>query len=337
MAAVCGASSARPTSPASDAVVGVGGGTVTDLAGFVAATWLRGVARRARADDPARRWSTPPSAARPASTPPRARTSSAPSTRRPAVLCDLDVLATLPRGRPRRGVRRGRQGGLHRRPGDPRPRRGRPGRPRPRGRRPAHARAHRAGDRGQGRRRRRRTSRESGLREILNYGHTLGHAIEQAERYRWRHGAAVSIGMVFAAELARRAGRLSRRRRRPAPRRSSRRWACRRRYPAGRSTSCSRRCSATRSRAARPAALRRARRTSAGRCGSKGPTRPGCATPSTPSPPDLGSLGPRSDRSRARVPGIGLEAALRLWSVCPGGGGSAGMAVPRQRHPARSA
>jgi 3-dehydroquinate synthase len=44
---------------------------------------------------------------------------------------------------------------------------------------------------------------ESGLREILNYGHTLGHAIEHAERYRWRHGAAVAVGMVFAAELAR--------------------------------------------------------------------------------------------------------------------------------------
>jgi 3-dehydroquinate synthase len=50
--------------------------------------------------------------------------------------------------------------------------------------------------------------RESSLREILNYGHTLGHAIERRENYRWRHGAAVSVGLVFAAELARRAGRL---------------------------------------------------------------------------------------------------------------------------------
>ncbi|MCV7101216.1 3-dehydroquinate synthase [Mycobacterium palustre] len=50
--------------------------------------------------------------------------------------------------------------------------------------------------------------RESELREILNYGHTLGHAIERRERYRWRHGAAVSVGLVFAAELARLAGRL---------------------------------------------------------------------------------------------------------------------------------
>ncbi|MDQ3761927.1 MAG: 3-dehydroquinate synthase [Actinomycetota bacterium] len=50
--------------------------------------------------------------------------------------------------------------------------------------------------------------RESHLREVLNYGHTLGHALERREGYRWRHGAAVSVGMVFAAELARLAGRL---------------------------------------------------------------------------------------------------------------------------------
>jgi 3-dehydroquinate synthase len=50
--------------------------------------------------------------------------------------------------------------------------------------------------------------RESHLREILNYGHTLGHAIERREGYRWRHGNAVSVGLVFAAELARAAGRL---------------------------------------------------------------------------------------------------------------------------------
>ncbi len=51
--------------------------------------------------------------------------------------------------------------------------------------------------------------KETGQREILNYGHTLGHAIELAERYSWRHGAAVSVGMMFAAELARSVGRLS--------------------------------------------------------------------------------------------------------------------------------
>jgi 3-dehydroquinate synthase len=50
--------------------------------------------------------------------------------------------------------------------------------------------------------------RESGLREILNYGHTLGHAIEKRERYGWKHGHAVAVGMIFAAELSRLAGRL---------------------------------------------------------------------------------------------------------------------------------
>ncbi len=50
--------------------------------------------------------------------------------------------------------------------------------------------------------------REASLREILNYGHTFGHAIELTERYSWRHGAAVSVGMVFAAELSRLAGKL---------------------------------------------------------------------------------------------------------------------------------
>jgi 3-dehydroquinate synthase len=50
--------------------------------------------------------------------------------------------------------------------------------------------------------------RESGLREILNYGHTLGHAIEKHEGYAWRHGHAISVGLVFAAALGRHCGRL---------------------------------------------------------------------------------------------------------------------------------
>ncbi|MEH1100718.1 3-dehydroquinate synthase [Micromonospora sp. CPCC 205561] len=50
--------------------------------------------------------------------------------------------------------------------------------------------------------------RESGVREVLNYGHTLAHAIEKAEGYRWRHGHAVAVGIVYAGELARLAGRL---------------------------------------------------------------------------------------------------------------------------------
>jgi len=45
-------------------------------------------------------------------------------------------------------------------------------------------------------------------REVLNYGHTLGHAVEHLEQYSWRHGAAISVGMCFVAELARLGGRL---------------------------------------------------------------------------------------------------------------------------------
>jgi 3-dehydroquinate synthase len=44
--------------------------------------------------------------------------------------------------------------------------------------------------------------KESFAREALNYGHTLGHAIEIHAQYQLRHGEAVSIGMVFVAELA---------------------------------------------------------------------------------------------------------------------------------------
>ncbi len=51
-----------------------------------------------------------------------------------------------------------------------------------------------------------RDEREGGLRAILNFGHTLGHAIETAEGYAIRHGYAVAIGMVYAARLAHKAG-----------------------------------------------------------------------------------------------------------------------------------
>jgi 3-dehydroquinate synthase len=51
--------------------------------------------------------------------------------------------------------------------------------------------------------------RESKVREVLNYGHTLGHAIEKLEDYKLRHGEAVSIGLVFAAELSNVTGHLN--------------------------------------------------------------------------------------------------------------------------------
>ncbi len=48
--------------------------------------------------------------------------------------------------------------------------------------------------------------RESGLRAILNFGHTVGHAVETVENYTMRHGYAVAIGMVYASRLAHRTG-----------------------------------------------------------------------------------------------------------------------------------
>ncbi|MGH7332948.1 MAG: 3-dehydroquinate synthase [Candidatus Rokuibacteriota bacterium] len=52
-----------------------------------------------------------------------------------------------------------------------------------------------------------RDEREADLRAVLNYGHTIGHAMEAATQYgRWTHGEAVALGMVGAARLARRLG-----------------------------------------------------------------------------------------------------------------------------------
>lgn len=52
--------------------------------------------------------------------------------------------------------------------------------------------------------------KEAGLREFLNYGHTFGHAVEQLEHFRWRHGNAVAVGMIYAAELSNLTGHLDR-------------------------------------------------------------------------------------------------------------------------------
>ena len=50
--------------------------------------------------------------------------------------------------------------------------------------------------------------REAGRRAVLNYGHTLGHAIETTGWYDLRHGEAVAVGLVYAAELGRALGRI---------------------------------------------------------------------------------------------------------------------------------
>jgi 5-deoxy-5-amino-3-dehydroquinate synthase len=52
--------------------------------------------------------------------------------------------------------------------------------------------------------------REGGRRAILNYGHTLAHALEIATHFELTHGESVAIGLVYAAELAWRLGRIDR-------------------------------------------------------------------------------------------------------------------------------
>ncbi|MET9699157.1 3-dehydroquinate synthase [Streptomyces sp. NPDC006529] len=188
-----------------DVIVGVGGGATTDLAGFVAASWLRGV-----------RWIAVPTtvlAMVDAAVGGKTGINTAEGKNLvgafhpPAgVLCDLAALDSLPVNDYVSGLAEIIKAGFIADPvildlieGDPQAART------PEGPHTAEliVRSIRvkadvvSSD-----------LKESGLREILNYGHTLAHAIEKNERYKWRHGAAVSIGMVFAAELGRLAGRL---------------------------------------------------------------------------------------------------------------------------------
>ena len=182
-----------------DAIVALGGGAVTDLAGFVAATWLRGVqvvhvpTTLLGMVDAAVGGKTGINTA-------EGKNLVGAFYQPAGVLCDLATLDTLPRNEIVAGMAEIVKAGFIADPeildmveADPAAvatpaRTPLPDDP--------------AGHRRQGRVVA-EDQKESGLREILNYGHTLGHAIERAERYRWRHGAAVSVGMVFAAELAR--------------------------------------------------------------------------------------------------------------------------------------
>ena len=86
-------------------------------------------------------------------------------------------------------------------------------------------------------------------REVLNYGHTMGHAVELASGYALRHGEAVAIGCVYVAELARAAGVLddavADRHRTALPG-----WGSRPGGPARRTTTSGRGWRSTRSRAA---------------------------------------------------------------------------------------
>jgi 3-dehydroquinate synthase len=188
-----------------DAVVGFGGGAVTDLAGFVAATWLRGVpvvqvpTTLLGMVDAAIGGKTGINTS--------AGKNLVGAFHPPAgVLCDLGTLQTLPRNDLVAGMAEVVKAGFIADPvildlveDDPAAAVDPTG---PVLRELVERSVRVKGDVVA------QDLRESGLREVLNYGHTLGHAIEKNERYRWRHGAAVSVGLVYAAELGRLAGRL---------------------------------------------------------------------------------------------------------------------------------
>lgn len=189
-----------------DAIIGLGGGAVTDLAGFVAATWLRGV----------RLVQIPTTVLGMVDAAVGGKTGIntaegknlvgafyAPS----AVICDLRMLDTLPKNEILAGFAEVAKCGFIAEPeildiieSDV-----------DRATDPSTPEFQRAIELAIGVKARvvSEDFKEGGLREILNYGHTLGHAIEHAERYQWRHGVAIAIGMMYAAELGRMAGSLS--------------------------------------------------------------------------------------------------------------------------------
>jgi 3-dehydroquinate synthase len=189
----------------SDAVVGLGGGATTDLAGWVAAAWLRGVrivqvaTTLAGMVDAAVGGKTGINTARGKNLVGAFHTPA-------GVVCDLDFLATLPEADYRAGLAEVVKCGFIADPVildlvEAAPAvAARAGGPVERElvERSVRVKARVAGE----------DLTEKGLREILNYGHTLGHAIERAEHYRWRHGDAISVGLVYAAALGRRLGRL---------------------------------------------------------------------------------------------------------------------------------
>ena len=179
-----------------DAIVSVGGGATTDLAGFVAATWLRGVdvvhlpTTLLGMVDAAVGGKTGINTA--------AGKNLVGAFHEPVgVLCDLTALETLPDKDFTSGLAEIIKVGFTH---DPRILDLVEDSPRSHLRelveRAIAVKAAVVGD----------DLTEQGGREFLNYGHTLGHAIEKVESYSWRHGEAVSVGLVFVAELARLSG-----------------------------------------------------------------------------------------------------------------------------------
>jgi 3-dehydroquinate synthase len=186
-----------------DAVVGVGGGAVTDLAGFLAASWLRGVRVVQMATTVAGMVDAAVGGKTGINLPEGKNLVGAfhPPT---GVICDLDLLRTLPRADLAAGLAEVLKAGLI---ADPRivelidadtEAAGRWDSPvlRELVERAVAVKARVVSQ----------DLTEAGLREILNYGHTFGHAVEQVEGFTWRHGDAVAVGMVYAGELGRLAG-----------------------------------------------------------------------------------------------------------------------------------
>jgi 3-dehydroquinate synthase len=193
----------------SDMIVGLGGGSATDLAGFVASSWLRGV----------RYVGLPTTVLAMVDAAVGGKTGINLEAGKnlvgafyepEGVLCDLDFLASLPAAEVASGMAEVLKCGLIADPAildefeaDP-------------------AEALTAASDRQRRLIRRAVAVKAKVvaadfreatsegeqigRELLNYGHTLGHAIEKVEDFGWRHGEAISVGMVFAAELAHRSG-----------------------------------------------------------------------------------------------------------------------------------
>ncbi|WP_117210921.1 3-dehydroquinate synthase [Allorhizocola rhizosphaerae] len=179
----------------SDAIVGVGGGALTDLAGFVAATWLRGVRWVPIATsingmvDAAIGGKTAINIA--------AGKNLVGAFHPPAgVLCELSALRSLPQAQLNAGLAEVVKCGFIADPAIL----GLIGKPDALPELIERSIRVKADVVSQ-------DLRESGLREILNYGHTLAHAIEKVEDYRWSHGHAVSVGLVYAAILGRLTGR----------------------------------------------------------------------------------------------------------------------------------
>ncbi len=198
----------------SDAVVGVGGGATTDLAGFVAATWLRGVDH---VEIPTTLLGMVDAAVGGKTGINTAEGKNLVGAFHPpvGVLCDLDRLTTLPAADYAAGLAEVVKCGFIR---DPRILElieadlsgcavaGNAVEVELISRAIAVKAAVVSDDL-----RESTTATVAGLaavtgREVLNYGHTFGHAIELAEGYSWRHGDAISVGMVFVAELARSQG-----------------------------------------------------------------------------------------------------------------------------------